>query len=93
MGDRILVQFPMQKPKMHGGILIPDNAMEKPQEAKVMAIGSGRKGKDGTIVPFEVKVGDHVLVAPFGGSEVKWADEVYTLLREDDILGIVTPRP
>ena len=74
---------------MRGGVIIPDSAREKPQEAKVIALGSGRKTKDGVVVPFEVRVGDKVLVAKYGGSEVKIDQKKFTLVREDDILGIL----
>lgn len=93
IGDHILIQYRKEKEQVQGGIVIPDSAKEKPQEAKVVALGSGRKGKDGTVVPFEVQVGDNVLVVQYGGSEVRVAGEVYTLLREDDILGIIATRP
>ena len=89
VGDRILIQHREDKEQVRGGIIIPDSAKEKPQEAKVIALGSGRKDKDGNLTPFEVKVGDIVLVAKYGGSEVKLDGEKYTLVREDDILGLL----
>jgi chaperonin GroES len=89
VGDRVLLEFIEEKEQMRNGILIPDSAKEKPQEAHVIALGSGRKTEDGTIIPFEVKVGDKVLVAKFGGSEVKLDERRYTLVREDDILGLL----
>jgi chaperonin GroES len=89
VGDRILIQHLEEKEQVRGAIIIPDSAKEKPQEAKVIAVGTGRKGKDGTITPFEVKVGDTVLVAKYGGAEVKLDEQKYTLVREDDILGIL----
>jgi chaperonin GroES len=90
VGDRILIQHLEEKEQSKGGIIIPDSAKEKPQEAKVIALGRGRKGKDGILLPFEVKVGDTVLVAKYGGAEVKLDEKKYTLVREDDILGILT---
>lgn len=90
VGDRILIQHREDKEQIRGGVIIPDSAKEKPQQATVIALGSGRKGKDGSVSPFEVKVGDIVLVARYGGSEVKFDDQKYTLVREDDILGLVT---
>jgi chaperonin GroES len=90
VGDRILVQFALDKEQIKGGVIIPDSAKEKPQEAKVIALGSGGKNKDGTVIPFEVKVGDTVLLAKYAGSEVKLNEEKYTLVRESDILGLVT---
>ncbi|MDO8540568.1 MAG: co-chaperone GroES [Opitutaceae bacterium] len=89
VGDRILIQHKEEKEQIRGGVIIPDSAQEKPQEAKVIALGSGRKGKDGKVIAFEVKVGDNVLVAKYGGAEVKLGDRKYTLVREDDILGVI----
>ena len=89
IGDRILIQHGEDKEQIRGGVIIPDSAKEKPQEAKVIALGSGRKDKDGKVFPFEVKVGDTVLVAKYGGAEVKLDEKKYTLVREDDILGVV----
>ena len=89
VGDRILIQHMEEKEQIKGGVIIPDSAKEKPQEAKIIALGSGRKGKDGIVIPFEVKVGDKVLVAKYGGAEVKLDEKKYTLVREDDILGVL----
>ena len=89
IGDRILLQPVEEAESVKGGIIIPDTAKEKPQNAKVIALGSGKKGKDGQVVPFEVKVGDVVLMSKYGGTEVKMNDKKYVLAREDDILGIV----
>ena len=89
VGDRILIQHAEDKEQIRGGVIIPDSAKEKPQEAKVIALGSGRKDKDGKVQPFEVKVGDTVLVANYGGAEVKLDEKKYTLVREDDILGVI----
>jgi len=88
IGDRILLQFPEEKEQIQGGLIIPDSAKEKPQEAKVIALGSGRREKDGKVVPFLVKVGDTVFVAQYSGSEVKLDGKKFTLVREDDILGV-----
>jgi chaperonin GroES len=90
IGDRILLQFIEEKEQVRGGIVIPDSAREKPQRAKVVALGAGTRTKNGPITPFLVKVGDTVLVAPYGGSEVKVQERKYTLVREDDILGRLT---
>lgn len=90
VGDRLLIEFlDAEKEQVRGGVIIPDSAKEKPQEAKVIALGRGRTGKDGVVIPFEVKVGDKVLVAKYGGAEVKLDDRKYTLVREDDILGVL----
>ena len=88
--DRVLVKRLEGEEKTKGGIIIPDTAKEKPQEAKVIALGTGKKGEDGKIVPFEVKVGDRVLISKYGGTEVKIEDVKYTLVREDDILGVLS---
>ena len=89
LGDRVLVKSVEEDEQVKGGIIIPDSAKEKPQEAKVIALGTGKKDDDGNDVPFQVKVGDVVLVSKYGGTEVKFDDEIYQLLREDDILGIL----
>ncbi len=89
LGDRVLVKSVEEDEQVKGGIIIPDSAKEKPQEAKIIALGTGKKDDDGNDVPFQVKVGDVVLVSKYGGTEVKFDDEVYQLLREDDILGIL----
>lgn len=88
VGDRILIRFSEEKEQIRGGVIIPDSAQEKSQEATVVALGSGRKGKHGKVFPFEVKVGDHVLVGKYGGAEVRLEEKKYTLVREDDILGV-----
>lgn len=87
--DRILVQHVEVKEQVRGGVIIPDSAKEKPQAAKVIALGTGTKTKDGTLAAFEVKVGDTVLIGKFAGSEVKLDDQKYTLVREEDILGVI----
>ena len=89
IGDRILVQPMEENEQVKGGIIIPDSAKEKPQNAKVIALGTGKTDKDGKKVPFEVKVGDIVLISKYGGTEVKLDGEKFTLLREDDVLGIL----
>ena len=88
-GDRVLVQHIEEKEQVRGGIIIPDSAKEKPQEAKVIALGTGKKGEDGKVTPFEVKVGDRVLISKYGGTEVKLDEKKFTLVREDDILGVI----
>ncbi len=89
IGDRVLVQHIEEKEQVRGGIIIPDSAKEKPQEAKVIALGTGKKDENGKPVEFQVKVGDRVLISKYGGTEVKLEDEKYTLVREDDILGVI----
>ena len=89
IGDRVLVRHLEDKEQVRGGIIIPDSAKEKPQEAEVIALGTGKKDENGKVLAFEVKVGDKVLISKYGGTEVKLDDEKYTLVREDDILGVI----
>ena len=89
IGDRVLVKMVEDAEQIKGGIIIPDSAKEKPQEAEVIALGTGKTDKEGRAIAFQVKVGDRVLISKYGGTEVKFGDEKYTLLREDDILGII----
>jgi len=89
LGDRILVQAIEEAEQMKGGIIIPDSAKEKPQQAKVIALGTGKRDEKGSLIPFEVKAGDTVFISKYGGTEIKIDDQKYTLLREDDVLGIL----
>lgn len=89
IGERILLKRIEPTEQMRGGIIIPDSAKEKPQEARVIALGSGKRDKDGHVIAFEVKAGDRVLISKYGGSEVRIDDEDYLLVREDDILGVL----
>ena len=73
-----------------GGIVLPDTAKEKPQEAEVMAVGPGARNDKGERVPMEVKIGDRVIFAKYSGTEFKQEDEEYLILRESDVLAIVT---
>jgi len=86
----VLVQPIEEKEVKKGGIIIPDTAKEKPQEAKVIALGTGKLDDDGKKVPFTVKKGDKVLISKYGGTEVKVDGESYLIMREDDILGIIS---
>lgn len=88
LGDRVLVKQSEEKEQVKGGIIIPDAAKEKPQEATVVAIGPGRRDEKGQRLPIDVAVGDRVLISKYGGTEVKYNDEKYMLLRQDDILAI-----
>ena len=90
IGDRVLVKYiEEEEEQSRGGIIIPDSAKEKPQEAEVIALGTGKKDDKGKVQAFEVKVGDRVLISKYGGTEVKLDEEKYMLVREDDILGII----
>jgi chaperonin GroES len=90
IGDRVLVKHVEEKEQNRGGIIIPDSAKEKPQEAEVIALGTGKKDDKGVVQPFEVKVGDRVLISKYGGTEVRIEDQKYVLVREDDILGVIS---
>ncbi len=89
IGDRVLVKPAKEEEAKKGGIIIPDTAKEKSQEGKVIAIGTGKIDDNGKKVPFNVKIGDRVLISKYGGTEIKIDGEEYQVLREDDILGIV----
>lgn len=86
--DHILVERIEEEVKK-GGIIIPDTAKEKPQQGKVVAIGSGRKDEKGNRIPLEVKKGDTILFGKYAGTEMKIEDKEYLIIREDDVLGIV----
>jgi chaperonin GroES len=87
--DRVLVKRVKEEEKTKGGIIIPDTAKEKPIEAKVVAVGTGRILESGEVRPLAVKKGDRVLFGKYGGTEVKIDGEEHLILREDDILGII----
>ncbi len=87
--DRVIVQRIEGLEKSAGGIIIPDTAKEKPQEGKVIAVGTGTVLKNGKTIPLQVKPGDRVLFSKYGGTEIEFGDEKYLVLREDDILGII----
>ena len=89
LGDRILVEAVEEQEVKQGGIIIPDSAKEKPSEAKVVALGTGKSNDDGKKVAFEVKVGDVVLISKYGGTEIKVDGKEYKILNQDDILAIV----
>ena len=89
LGDRILVKRVEEKEQVKGGIIIPDSAKEKPQEAEVIAIGTGKRDDSGKLIPFEVKAGERVLISKYGGTEVKIGDDTLLIVREDDVLGVL----
>jgi chaperonin GroES len=90
LGDRVVVEHVEQADKSAGGVFLPDTAKEKPQEGKVLAIGSGRTLDNGTKVPMEVKVGDRILYSKYSGSEVKIEGKEYLIISEKDVLAILT---
>ena len=87
--DRILVERVEESKKTKGGIIIPDTAKEKPAEGKVIAVGNGRIGEDGKVIPMDLKVGDRILFSKYGGTEVKIEGVDYLIMRQDDVLGVV----
>ncbi|HOK03733.1 MAG TPA: co-chaperone GroES [Victivallales bacterium] len=89
LGDRILVEPVEEKEQVKGGIVIPDSAKEKPMEGKVIALGTGKLDEKGNKIPFDVKVGDTILMSKYGGTEVKYNDKEYKILSQSDILAIV----
>jgi chaperonin GroES len=92
LGDRLVVKPIEREEKTKGGILLPDTAKEKPQEGKVLAVGPGKLTDDGKRVAMEIKVGDTVLYARYGGTEYKLDDEELMILRESDVLGIIVTK-
>jgi len=87
--DRLLVKHLEEKEQVQGSIIIPDTAKEKPQEAKVLAVGPGRVTDDGKVQPIEVKVGDTVVFGKYAGTEVKVDGDELLIIREDDVLGVL----
>ncbi|TGL53051.1 co-chaperone GroES [Leptospira kemamanensis] len=89
LGDRVVVEPKNESEEKIGSIIVPDTAKEKPQEGKVIAVGQGRY-EDGKLVPLEVKVGDTVLYGKYSGTEIKQGGKDLLIIREIDILGVVT---
>ncbi len=87
--DRIVVKRLDVKEQVRGGIIIPDTAKEKPQEAQVIAVGEGKFDDNGKRIKLDVKKGDKVLIGKYSGTDIKLDDEEYTILREDEVLAIV----
>ena len=86
LGDRVLVEPLEEKEVKKGGIIIPDTAKEKPQEGKIVALGTGKTDENGKKVAFEVKAGDRVLVSKYGGTEIKVDGKEYKIFSSDDLL-------
>ena len=87
--DRVLIKRLEQGDEKHGSIIIPDTAKEKPQEGKVIAVGTGKVTEDGKKLPLDVKAGDRILFGKYSGSEVKLDGQEYLTMREEDVLGIL----
>ncbi len=88
--DRVLLKRLEEQEKRKGGIIIPDTAKEKPQEAEVIEVGKGRVTEDGKVIPLDVKKGDKVLIGKFSGTEVTIGDTELIIVREEEILAKVT---
>ena len=91
--DRIVVKRIEEQETIRGGIIIPDSAKEKPQEAEVIAVGQGKRLEDGSLVPVDVKVGDRILFGKYSSSDIKVDGEAYLIMREDEVLGVVEQEP
>ena len=88
LNDRIVVKAVSAKEMTSGGIILPDSAQEKPQEAEVVAVGPGKTLDNGKVATLEVKAGDIIVYAKYGGTEIKVGSEEYVILRQDDVLAI-----
>ncbi len=88
--DRVIVKRLEEEKKSAGGIIIPDNAAEKPVRGEILAVGPGKKGDDGKLIAMDVKKGDVVLFGKYSGSEVKVDGEEVLVMREDDIMAVFT---
>ncbi len=88
--DRILVKRIEEQETVRGGIIIPDTAKEKPQEGEVIAVGKGKINEDGKVFPLDVKHGDRILFGKYAGTEVKIDGEEFLIMKEDEVLGIVS---
>jgi chaperonin GroES len=91
--DRIVVKRIEERESTRNGIIIPDSAQEKPQEGEVMAVGHGKRLEDGELVALDVKIGDRILFGKYSGSETKVNGIEYIIMREEDVLGVLTATP
>jgi chaperonin GroES len=89
LGDRVVIELVESEEKTASGIVLPDSAKEKPQEGKVMAVGTGRILDNGERVALEVSVGDRIIFSKYAGTEVKYQGTEYLILRDSDILAVV----
>ena len=87
--DRVIVKRIEEERKSAGGIVIPDTAAEKPDQGEIVAVGKGKKGDDGKLIPLDVKVGDRVLFGKYSGQAVKVDGEELLVMREEDIMGVI----
>ena len=89
--DRIVVKrVEESEQKSAGGLIIPDSAKEKPQQGEVVATGNGKKTEDGKVIPLDVKVGDKILFGKYSGSDIKIGSDEYLIMREDEVLAVLT---
>jgi chaperonin GroES len=91
LGDRVAVRRVEEEAKTKGGIIIPDTAKEKPQEGEVLSVGPGVRDDNGKVHPLDLKVGDRILFGKWSGSEVKLDDEDILIMKEADVLGVLSP--
>ncbi|RQD75291.1 MAG: co-chaperone GroES [Candidatus Syntrophonatronum acetioxidans] len=89
LGDRVVVKLIEAEEKTPGGIVLPDQAKERPQEAEVIAVGTGKVLDSGQKVPIDLNVGDRVVLSKYAGTDFKFGDKEYLLLREDDVLAVI----
>ena len=87
--DRVVIERIDAEAKTAGGIIIPDTAQEKPQQGKVIAVGSGGRDESGKLIPIDVKVGDRILFGKWSGTEVEIGDVEYLIMKESDIMGVL----
>ena len=88
--DRVIVRRTAEETKTAGGIIIPDTAQEKPMEGEVLEVGSGSRNENGKLEPLDVKKGDKILFGKWSGTEVKMNGDEYLIMKESDIMGIIT---
>jgi len=88
--DRLLVKRVEEEETVRGGIIIPDSAKEKPQEGKVIAVGKGKTNDEGKVLPLDVKEGDRILFGKYSGSEIRLDGEDLLILREEEVLGVLS---
>ncbi|HUQ95667.1 MAG TPA: co-chaperone GroES [Bryobacteraceae bacterium] len=89
LNDRIVVKRIEEKETVMGGIIIPDSAKEKPQEAEVVAVGKGKRLEDGKVIALDVKAGDRILFGKYSGSDIKVDGNEYLIMREEEVLGVI----
>jgi chaperonin GroES len=90
LGDRVLIKRVDEEEKTKGGIIIPDTAKEKPQEGKVISVGPGARDENGKLQPLDVKKGDRILFGKWSGTEVKIDGEDLLIMKESDVLGVLS---